>query len=102
MTHDQHRHSHHSDHGHGGMHSAPRRMSSKHAWKLLVLNVVLYGICSAFAGYIMMDYLPTQIEMKVLLALVVVPLVVAIVSTVVHMKARTWTDVDDIAERFSK
>lgn len=77
-------------------------MGGRHAGKLFVLNVVLYLACSAFAGLIIKDYLTTPYEMKVLLALVVVPLVMAAVSTVVHLKAHRWTNVDDMAERFTK
>ena len=57
---------------------------------------------SSSAGMIMLDYLPSPIEMKVIAALIVVPLVMAVVATVVHVKADRWTSVDDMAERFTK
>ncbi|MBX3356025.1 MAG: hypothetical protein KF724_10055 [Phycisphaeraceae bacterium] len=98
MSHDK---DHRSHHGHGGGH-APRRQGGRHGVKLFILNAVLFLACSAFAGMIMLDYLPSPIEMKVIAALIVVPLVMAVVATVVHVKADRWTSVDDMAERFTK
>ena len=77
-------------------------MGSRHALKLFILNAVLFLACSAFAGLIIKDYLPTPGEPKVLAALLLVPLVMAVVATVVHMKTHRWTSVDDMAERFTK
>lgn len=77
-------------------------MGSRHAGKLFVLNAVLFLACSAFAGAVMYDYLPSSIEMKAIAGLVIVPIVMAIVATVVHMKTNRWTSVDDMAERFTK
>ena len=68
--------------------------------RLFLLNAVLYVACGAFAGLVAMDYLPSPIEMKALAAFFGVPLVMAVVSTIVHLKAHRWTSVDDMAERF--
>ncbi len=95
MSHDRH----HAHHGHGGPGAAPRS-GARHAFRLFLLNAVLYVACGAFAGLIVMDYLPTPMEMKVLAAFFGVPLLMAVVSTLVHVKARRWTSVDDMAERF--
>ena len=65
-----------------------------------MLNAVLYGACSAFAGLMVGDDLPTGSQGRVIIAFAVVPLVLAIVSTIAHMKAHRWTSVDDMAERF--
>lgn len=94
MTH----HQHHSHHGHGGSPPA-RRMGGRHALRLFALNAVLYVACGAFAGLIARDYLPSPIEMKAIAAFFGVPLLMAVISTVVHMKAQRWTSVDDMAER---
>jgi hypothetical protein len=80
---------------------ASHGMGMKHALKLFLLNAVLYGACAAFAGVIVGDYLPVEAQGKVLLAFVVGPFVLAIISTVAHMKAHAWTSVDDMAERFA-
>lgn len=77
-------------------------MGGRHGVKLFILNAVLFLACSAFAGLIMKDYLPTAIEMKLIAGLLIVPLVMAVIATVVHMKTDRWTSVDDIAERFTK
>jgi len=101
MSHGSDRHGHHGHHDKHAGGSAPR-MGGRHAGKLFVLNAVLYLACSAFAGLIIKDYLMTAYTMEILGALVVVPLVMAAISTVVHMKAHRWTSVDDMAERFTK
>jgi hypothetical protein len=75
-------------------------MGMKHALKLFLLNAVLYGACAAFAGLIVGDYLKTAEQSRVLAAFMLVPLVLAVISTVLHMKAHAWTSVDDMAERF--
>lgn len=75
-------------------------MGFKHAFKLFLLNAVLYGACAAFAGVIIGDYLPTEAQGKVILAFLVGPLVLAVISTIAHMKAHQWTSADDMAERF--
>jgi len=98
MSHER---DHRSHHGHGGGH-APPRLNGRHGLKLFILNAVLFLACGAFAGLIMKDYLPTPYEMKVLAALVAVPLVMALIATVVHVKTDRWTSVDDMAERFTK
>jgi hypothetical protein len=67
--------------------------------RLFILNAILYGACAAFAGVIVGDSLQTAAQPKVLLAFGVVPLALAIVSTIAHMKAHRWTSVDDMAER---
>ncbi|MCE9620264.1 MAG: hypothetical protein K8R92_10195 [Planctomycetes bacterium] len=77
----------------------PRRF--RHAIRLFILNAILYGACSAFAGVIVGDSLRDTNQMKLLLAFGAVPLVLAVVSTIVHVKANRWTNVDDIAERFA-
>jgi hypothetical protein len=87
-------------HQHGGA-PAPRKMGFKHAIRLFLLNAVLYGACAAFAGLIIGDYLPVEAQGRVILAFMVVPLVIALVSTIAHMKAHRWTSVDDMAERFA-
>jgi len=92
---------HRSHHGHGNA-APPRRLAGRHAFKLFILNAVLFLACSAFAGLIIKDYLPTPGEPKVLAALFVVPLVMAAIATVVHVLADRWTSVDDMAERFSR
>ncbi len=74
-------------------------MGGRHAIRLFLLNAVLYGACSAFAGVIIGDDLPTAAQGKVILAFLVVPLVLAIISTVAHVKAHQWSNVDDMAER---
>ena len=61
---------------------------------------MLYGACAAFAGVIIGDYLPTEAQGKVILAFLVGPLVLAVISTIAHMKAHQWTSADDMAERF--
>ena len=58
------------------------------------------GACAAFAGVIIGDYLPTEAQGKVILAFLVGPLVLAVISTIAHMKAHQWTSADDMAERF--
>ena len=75
-------------------------MGARHAIKLFLLNAVLYGACSAFAGLIVGDALQTAAQSRVLAAFMLVPLVLAVISTVLHMKAHAWTSVDDMAERF--
>lgn len=75
-------------------------MGLKHALKLFLLNAVLYGACSAFAGLIIGDALSTVQQPRLIVAVGVVPLVLAVISTVLHMKAHAWTSVDDMAERF--
>jgi len=75
-------------------------MGAKHLFRLFILNAVLYVACGAFAGVIVGDYLPTPMEMRVLAAFVGVPLIMAVISTAIHAKARRWTSVDDMAERF--
>lgn len=96
MSHDRH----HTHHGHGGGAAHASRRGPRHAVRLFLLNAVLYVACGAFAGLVAMDYLPTPLEMKVLAAFLGVPLAMAVVSTVVHIKADRWTSVDDMAERF--
>ncbi|MFO0894948.1 MAG: hypothetical protein U0574_08345 [Phycisphaerales bacterium] len=81
---------------------APKRMSAKHGFRLFILNAVLYVACGAFAGLVAMDYLPSPFEMRVLLAFFAVPLIMAVVSTLIHVMAARWTSVDDMAERFAK
>lgn len=76
-------------------------MGARHGFRLFMLNAVLYGACAAFAGLIVGDALPTEAQGRVILAFAVVPLVIAIISTVAHMKAHRWTSVDDMAERFA-
>lgn len=76
-------------------------MGFRHGIRLFLLNAVLYGACSAFAGLIVGDYLPVEAQGRVILAFMVVPLGLALVSTVAHMKAHAWTSVDEMAERFS-
>jgi predicted membrane-bound mannosyltransferase len=76
-------------------------MGFRHAVRLFLLNAVLYGSCAAFAGLIVGDYLPVEQQGRVIVAFGVVPLVVALVSTVAHMRAHRWTSVDDMAERFT-
>ena len=71
----------------------------RHAIRLFILNAILYGACAAFIGAIIGDSLPDNQQLKVVLALFVVPLVLAIISTVLHMKSHTWSSVDDMAER---
>lgn len=95
MSNDRHR----SHHGHGGPSSSPRS-GAKHALRLFLLNAVLFVACGAFAGLVAMDYLPSPIEMKAIAAFFGVPLVMAVVATIVHLKAKRWTSVDDMAERF--
>jgi|GEM_PF-729549 len=80
---------------------APQRMGMKHALRLFVLNAVLYGACAAFAGVMVGDYLPTEAQGKVILAFLLGPLVLAIISTIAHMKAHQWNNVDDMADRFT-
>lgn len=87
-------------HQHGGA-PAPRKMGFKHAIRLFLLNAVLYGACAAFAGLIVGDYLPVKEQGRVILAFMAVPLAIAVVSTVAHLKAHQWTSVDDMAERFT-
>lgn len=101
MSHGSDRHGHHGHHDAHSGRSVPR-MGGRHAGKLFILNAVLFLVCSAFAGLIIKDYLPTPSEPKVIAALLIVPIVMAAVSTFVHMKAHRWTSVDDMAERFSK
>ena len=76
-------------------------MGFKHGVKLFLLNAVLYGACAAFAGLMVGDYLPVEAQGRVILAFMVGPLVLAVISTVSHMKAHAWTSVDDMAERFA-
>ncbi len=76
-------------------------MGFKHGVKLFLLNAVLYGACAAFAGLMVGDYLPVEAQGRVILAFMVGPLVLAVISTVSHMKAHAWTSVDDMAERFT-
>ena len=76
-------------------------MGFRHGVRLFLLNAVLYGACSAFAGLMIGDDLPVEAQGRVILAFMVVPVVVALVSTVAHMKTHQWTGVDDMAERFT-
>lgn len=78
-----------------------RVASARHGFRLFMLNAVLYGACSAFAGLMVGDYLPTGSQGRVIIAFAVAPLVLAVVSTIAHMKAHRWTSVDDMAERFA-
>jgi hypothetical protein len=90
-----------SHHDHGG--AKPRSahgMGSGHVLKLFLLNVVLFGACGAFAGVIMGDWVPSGGQLRFLAAVGLVPMVIAVVATVVHVKAGRWTSVDTMSERF--
>jgi hypothetical protein len=75
-------------------------MGFRHGVRLFLLNAVLYGACAAFAGLIVGDDLPVASHGRVIVAFMAVPLALAVVSTVAHMKVHEWTSVDDMAERF--
>ena len=93
-------HSHNSEHVHSKPNQASRKSPSfRHGVRLFILNAILYGACAAFIGAIVGDSLPENAQFKVVLALFVVPFVLAIISTVLHFKSHTWTSVDDMAER---
>ena len=93
-------HSHNSEHLHSKPHETTRKTPPfRHAVRLFILNAILYGACAAFIGAIIGDSLPYNQQLKVVFALFVVPLVLAIISTVLHLKSHTWTSVDDMAER---
>jgi hypothetical protein len=79
---------------------APRAMGLKHGLKLFLLNAVLYGACAAFAGLMVGDYLVGKDQGRIIIGFMVGPLVLAVISTISHMKAHAWTSVDDMAERF--
>ena len=93
-------HSHNSEHLHSKPHETTRKSPPfRHAVRLFILNAILYGACAAFIGAIIGDSLPDNQQLKVVLALFVVPFVLAVISTVLHVKSHTWTSVDDMAER---
>lgn len=75
-------------------------MSTKHIVRLFLLNAVLFGTCSAFAGLIVGDWVPSGQQLRVLAAFGLVPLVIAVVATVVHAYAGKWTSADEMSERF--
>lgn len=67
--------------------------------KLLLLNCVLFLACGMFAGAIVGDYIVDKMQMRVLAAFVLVPLAIAVVSTVIHVRTARWTSVDSMSER---
>ncbi len=92
---------HQPQHGHkSGHHKGVRGFSTGHIVKLLLLNCVLFLACGAFAGMIAGDYLLSDpLEFKIVAAFILVPLAVAVVSTIVHVWASRWTSVDSMSER---
>ncbi|MBL9141078.1 MAG: hypothetical protein JNK53_04365 [Phycisphaerae bacterium] len=99
MSHQSHEH----DRGHSKAHHSGkgggRGFSVGHVLKLLLLNCVLFLACGAFAGAIVGDYIPDKMQLRVIGAFVLVPLGIAIVSTVVHVYSARWTSVDSMSER---
>ncbi len=75
-------------------------MSASHILKLFLLNVVLFGACSAFAGLIVGDWVPAGNQLRVLAAFGLLPLVAAVIATAVHAYAGKWTSADQMSERF--
>lgn len=98
--------SHHAQHGQHGHHShrpsqggRSRLYSGGHILKVLLLNSVLFLACGAFAGMIAGDYLSGPMQFRVIAAFILVPLGIAVVSTVAHLWAHKWTAMDDMSER---
>lgn len=87
------------DHKHSH-HKGVRGFSTGHIIKLLLLNCVLFLACGAFAGMIAGDYLLSDpLEFKIIAAFILVPLAIAVVSTMAHVWASKWTSVDSMSER---
>ncbi len=97
MSHQQHKHG-HSSSSHTGK-SVKRGFSGSHVMKLLLLNCVLFLACGAFAGAIVGDYIEDKLQLRVIAAFVLVPLGIAVVSTVLHVRTAQWTSVDSMSER---
>jgi Na+/glutamate symporter len=92
--------SHSQNSEHSKPHVAARKPTPiRHFIRLFILNAILYGACAAFIGAIIGDSLPNTQQPKVILALFVVPLVLAIISTILHSNSHRWTSVDDMADR---
>lgn len=94
-TQHDHKHDHQQAHR-----SSPRGMSAGHLLKLFLMNAVLFGACGAFAGMIMGDWVPAGNQLRFLSAVALIPLVLALVATILHAKAGNWTSADNMSERF--